>query len=438
MSKIRVFFIFILACTLLLCGCAGQDQTPPLLLPDGTQAQINENCLDLSALDPSFYSETAEFLYSLPDISRVILPKSLSAEEMALFCSSRQGIVYDGIFTIAGKELYLSDTDIDVIGMSPAEADCLIQILPAMPNIKNVNLGNDSAAYPLSWEKIAALQSACPTAEFSYDFTFYGKKFSLNDKLMDLNHIPMTDGGAAVCEVIACMPKLEYLDMDFCGVSNEDMAAIRDAFPNVKVVWRIWFGENYSVRTDVEKILASQPWHGGELTTENIQPIIYCADLKYLDIGHNPSLESVDFLRYLPNLEVAILAMCDIDDISSLSNCPKLEFLEIQTTSVADLSPLAELKNLRHLNIGYLHNLKDISPLYGLTELERLWIGCVTPIPDEQVKIMQEKAPDCIINTTAYDPHNEWRYGHPRYELLVQQFGYDTLDYSFYWLDPKY
>ena len=52
-------------------------------------------------------------------------------------------------------------------------------------------------------------------------------------------------------------------DRDYCGVSNEAMAQIRDENPNVEVVWRIWFGENYSVRTDVERILASKPTVGG-------------------------------------------------------------------------------------------------------------------------------------------------------------------------------
>lgn len=51
--------------------------------------------------------------------------------------------------------------------------------------------------------------------------------------------------------------------MDSCGVSDEEMAAIRDDFPDVNVVWRIWFGTGYSVRTDVEKILASQPQRAG-------------------------------------------------------------------------------------------------------------------------------------------------------------------------------
>ena len=63
---------------------------------------------------------------------------------------------------------------------------------------------------------------------------------------------------------------------------------------------------------------------------------------------------------------------------------------------------------------------------------------------------MQECAPDCVINTSTYDPTDGgWRFigtdtttgapiRAPRYDLLVEQFGYDINDYSFFWRDPKY
>jgi len=72
---------------------------------------------------------------------------------------------------------------------------------------------------------------------------------------------------------------------------------------------------------------------------------------------------------------------------------------------------------------------------------------------------MRGCAPDCEINTDAYDPcGGRWRVTgytelslqlyeetgwlqevlHPRYELLREQFGYLTEDYSFYWKDPLY
>ena len=73
-----------------------------------------------------------------------------------------------------------------------------------------------------------------------------------------------------------------------------------------------------------------------------------------------------------------------------------------------------------------------------MTELERLWIGRFTPIPEDQVREMQRRAPGCVIDLEATDPHAGWRYGNERYDLLVKQFGYDTQDYSFPWKDPLF
>ena len=246
------------------------------------------------------------------------------------------------------------------------------------------------------------------------------------------------DNGQLVRQVISCMPNLRYLDMDSCGVDDIHMAQIRDDFPSVKVVWRVWFGSNYTVRTDVTKILASIPSVGGNLLVSNTGALKYCTEVKYLDVGHNEELCDISFAAYMPDLEVAIFAMLNFTDLTPLMNCTKLEYLEIQTNKITDLSPLQNLTGLHHLNLGYNKDISDLSPLYGLTNLERLWIGKFTSIPEEQVEEMQRRVPNCVIDTEATDPHAGWRYGNERYDLLVQQFGYDTQDYAFPWKDPLF
>ena len=278
-----------------------------------------------------------------------------------------------------------------------------------------------------------------------------GKEFSTVDTTINLSHIPVEDGGAQVMQAMACMPNLVSVDMDSCGVSNEDMAAIRDTYPDVKVIWRVWFGDAYSVRTDVERILASQPSVGGMLTRDNTEALKYCTDVKYLDIGHNEELDDISFVAYMTKLEVAILAMDYWSDATPLANCTELEYLEMQTTLCTDLTPLSGLKNLRHLNVAYIPDLEDISPLYSLTGLERLWVGCYNHVPHEQIEQMRAAAPNCEVNDTVYDDPTggRWRYVdynpdayvfilHPRYIELREQFGYTKADFSFCWNDPLY
>ena len=215
------------------------------------------------------------------------------------------------------------------------------------------------------------------------------------------------------------------------------------------MVWRVWFGGSYSVRTDVEKILASKPSVGGMLYEGNCESLMYCTDCKYLDIGHNDDLGTIDFVAYMPKLEVAILAMASWTDCSPLANCKNLEYLEIQTNPLSDLTPLSGLTKLRHLNICNT-SVMDITPLYSLTGLERLWIGGWTGVPYEQIEEIQSLMPNCEVNWQAGDPtEGRWRIVgyheeaymyvyHPRYTLLLQQFGYTDKDYAFYWNDPLY
>ena len=398
---------------------------------------------DVASL-PRFHAlKAADFRGS--DCQAELTAWALEHPEVSVRCEVRLG---DGTLLPADtRELDLTE--------APTAENLLPLVL--LPELETVELGScaDAAESELDWDALAVAVAACPQAQFHYAFKLYGKSFDLQSTEMDLNHITMTDEGALVKKVALCMPELSLLDMDFCEVSDEAMADIRDSLPNTEVIWRIWFGNGrrggYSVRTNVTKILASNPDKAGELTPENTRSLQYCTKVKYLDLGHNDQLTDISFVRYMPDLEVAVLAMGGFNDLSPLADCPKLEYLEIQTSAASDLRPLAGLTNLRHLNIGYIFSLTDITPLYNLTELERLWIGAYDPVPREQIEEMQRRAPNCEIDYTTTDPTGgNWRYVgtdtqghgilHPRYALLHEQFEYGRAPYCYSYLsnDPLY
>lgn len=420
-------------------------------LPDGTAADNSVKELSLPGLDNGQAADLLPLLEYLPELKNVDLGMGsmLDGGEVSALVAAYPDITFEYGFTLLGQSVTLDEQALSLCGIGHSDAEELLAWLPAMKELKTVDLGDDSAG--LQWADIAAFQAANPNTVFEYAFTLYGKHFSLTDEEMNLSHVPVDDEGALAGQAAACMPQLRVLDMDSCGVSDEAMAEIRDALPDTEVIWRIWFGTGYSVRTNVERILASNPGRGGELTAENTVSLKYCTKVKYLDLGHNSHLSDISFVSYMPDLEALVVAMGNWSDVSPLANCPKLEYAEIQTSALNDLSPLAELKNLRHLNIAYCFALHDITPLYGLTELERLWIGCYTPIPQEQIEEMQRRAPNCSINTTTINPTEEgWRYlgyneyGYmdldPRYALLRQQFRYDEAPYcyAYYENDPLY
>lgn len=445
-NKLLICLAFVLCFCLALSGC-GKTAEPaemPLRFAEAPDMDIAE---DITELTIKLQPGETELLDRLTKLESADFSGSECLDEIYAWAQANPQVdVYYTVTLPDGTILDTGTKKLDLSKMTGTEVRAAADSLRCLPKLGSIDLGEERSS--LNWEDIGYLQQACPEANYRFKFTLYGKAFDLQNTQLNLSHIPVDDGGAAVKEVMAYMPKLTYVDMDSCGVSNEDMAAIRDAYPDVKVVWRIWFGDKklYSVRTDVERILASKSSVGGFVDQISGADLKYCTEVKYLDLGHNPTLTDISFVKYMPELEVAILAMDGWSDASPLASCPKLEYLEMQTTQCTDLSPLAELKNLRHLNVAGISSLTDISPLYELTELERLYIGSNNMVPWEQVEAMQKAAPNCEINTSVYDdPTGEkWRYNgngtwNYRYYVLRKQFGeYKDSAFSFHWNDPLY
>ena len=420
-------------------------------LPNGQSVDSDAESADLSWLTDDQVDETAQQLAFLPNL-RLLQLGTLDGVRLSL---GRLGTLneacpkadFDFSYAIGGEPVSSDSSSISLAGLKREDVPGAAVVLSTMKQLSFVDLGSaDDENNELTWTDVALLMSSCPYARFAYSFTLYGQPLDLDAQELDFRGVEVDDDAAALFEILPCMKRVTRLDMDSTGVGDERMAQLRDSFPDIEVIWRIWFGDLYSVRTDAERVLASKPSVGGMIYDPS--PLQYCTKMKYLDLGHNDDMTDLSFAANMPELEVLIIAMTGVTDISPLASCPKLEYLEINSTQIADLSPLENSAALRHLNIGCCPNITDITPLLGLTELERLWIGCETPVPAAQAAAMREAAPGCKVNTTTSDPHGEaWRftrydpeepkyYWVPRHELLRNQLGYNYQEYSFYWLDP--
>ena len=460
-------------------------------LPDGQTLASDAAAVNLSAMDPSLLPQAASLLQYLPGLQTVDLGlaqagNTISPDVLSSLAAACPNADIHYALSLLGQEVSLSDTEVDLSSMSADQVGEAAAVLRSMTNLQKIRLGGENGS--VGWDGVAAIHDAAPEAALDYAFSLWGVDANLADEYLSFSHIRMDDQGAAVRRILPYMTNLETLDMDTCDVSNENMAVIRDENPDVDVIWRIWFA-GYSVRTDVERILASSTLRGGTVTNEEAAKLQYCTKVKYLDLGHNNAITDISFARSMPDLEVLILAINDISDISPLADCHKLEYLEINSTNVTDLTPLSGLTSLRHLNIGRtvksdVNNgedmnrprVTDITPLYGLDGLERLWIGSLTApgIPAEQIaymkELLHELPPDPEddfvdnqrVNVIASDPsQGTWRfdehvdnskwafymqYGYfnydymPRYALLREQFQYDLGDaaYSLPQNDPLY
>jgi len=453
-SKRISLLIICLVCVCLLAGCGSSTDSESAPNPgkplsfEGSEEKIP---LDAASISFVIKAEELPLLDSLTELESADFTGSDCIEEIYNWAQAHPQV--DVKYSVTMPDGSVMDTSAKSLDLSEADGEELrlwAEKLMYLPNLKSIELGSEREG--LGWEDIHVLHDACPDTKLKFYFELYGKQFDLQNTQLNLRHQDVLDNGEALRQVIDLMPNLTYIDMDSCGVPNEEMAKLRDDYPHIKIVWRVWFGGEraYSARTDAEMILASKPSVGGFVDEVNGADLKYCTEVKYLDLGHNATMRDISFVQYMPKLEVLIIAMAKWKDATPLTYCKNLEYLEMQTTNCTDLSPLAELKNLRHLNICCIRGLEDISPLYELTELERLWLGSMNAVPAEQVEAMQKAAPNCEINTTVYDDPTSggWRYGYhpegyivaaPRYILLRLQFNdYKDSAFSFNWNDPLY
>ena len=344
-----------------------------------------------------------------------------------------------------GRTVKEDATHMSVPGLLSQDLEEFCRILDSMPNLNYVNLGNeDPEESSLTPEDVYYLIENYPQIKFDYVFNVFGREISLDDDYLDLNHLQMDDNGKKLEGVLKCLRSLSYLDMDFCGVDNSVMERIRSEYPEAEVEWRIWFGENYSVRTDCERILASNP-DLEVLSGNDLEVLKYCTKVKYLDIGHN-EITDVSFLAYMPELYACIISINPWVDLSPISACTKLDYLEINDSSCQDLSPLASCTSLKHLNLCNLGEVTGWDALLNLDSPERIRIGIYTKIDDESLAALKSAFPDCDINTEAADSDlSDWRWitdpiRQPRYDQLFDEMGYNHYSsaLSYYWNDPDY
>lgn len=334
-------------------------------------------------------------------------------------------------------DLPYDSTELDLSALTPENAEKAAAFLARMPMLERVSMTADDGTNQLDFSELKMLQDAAPAAVFDYRFDSFGKTVSTADEYVEYGVDPrayiFNEGMEQIREMMPCMTRLKSMYFQYCQIDYDVLAQFRDEYPDVDIVWRVDFGP-YSCRTDTERIFAN-----GSLNSDNVYNLRYCTKVKYIDMGHNPDVGNIDFTAFMPDLEIAIFADTAIRDVSPLANCPKLRYLEIFVTGVSDLSPLASCTELEHLNVSCCFSLRDLSPLFGLTKLKRMW-NTFTNVPKAQREELMALMPDCeFCFARITSTGNHWRFNadgsrNEYYEELAQIFGYDNWrDNISYW-----
>ena len=328
-------------------------------------------------------------------------------------------------------------TDAEVLDWSSlalSDLDRAIADIKHLPNLRTIELrGEDGMPY-LSLNDALRIHEAYPHLHIGYAVKLFGQ--TVTTDMESLEYLRVNIGDKGVEEIRALLPlmdKLTYLKLDACETSDAAMAQLRKDFPHIEIHWRVYAG-SYNVMTDNYKF-----WAGG-LSDWQCKSLVHLRGIKYLDVGHH-NLTNADFCANLKDLEVCILAIGPLKDISGLKNCTKLEYLELMCNGQLDdedMQVLTNMTELEHLNIGDLPKLTNLSFTDNMTKLKRLHCT-MNNIPQEEIDRFIALHPDCEVNFSKYtDPiENGWRYNpgyvgtlDARYQLLRWQIGYIGPDES--------
>ena len=363
----------------------------------------------------------------LPEISSIQLKNSeLDMEQINNLKDTYPEIMVTYTVEILGKEYDESTTELDLSAMISEEVPEVCKKLPMLPCLSTVELSEQDDISHISKEDVQVLMSTIPQAVFHYSFDFYGEIISTTAEEVYIKNKRIGDEGEdEVRLALDLMQNCRRFVLDSCQVSNEVMSKIREDYKEkTKIVWRVSFGGG-SALTDVEVIRSTY-----DLVDDNSKDLIYCEDVRFIDLGHNEYLDAIPFVAGMPNLEFAIISGAPIKDLTPFENCKKLRILEIAYCSyIDDVSPLASCKDLEMLNISFTH-VTDLTPLdnIGLTHL-----CAVSPsarIPIEEQQRFNNLHPDCWAQYVGDQPYGPgWRYARDNkplewYESVCDIFGY--------------
>ena len=342
--------------------------------------------------------ELTQKLTYLPRAASVSLPEThLSPEALAALSETFPNIRFDYTVSFLDQIIPGSTDSLDLSGLSPDQLSEAQELLKKLPSLANVELMDAEGKSQLSMTDVKLLMDAAPNASFHYTFHLFGKSVSTADTRVEYAGTQIGDTGVEqVRQALDILPDCTYFLMDQCGISNEVMDQLNRDYPNTQVVWRIHYGNGYSSLTDSTVVRCV-----GDLDNANSKNLKYMTEVVYLDAGHCYVLSDLSFVSYMPNLKVAIFSDCSVSDLTPFTSCKKLEYVEfVNCNFLKELTPMAECESLKGINLSWNFNIKDLDPLYGLENLERLYCGR-HGFTQEEIDEAKAALPDCWVTASA-------------------------------------
>lgn len=296
----------------------------------------------------------------------------------------------------------------------------LLEKLPFLPELYRVSFTGGAVSYEMQ----DALTAAFPALSFRWDVELLGRTASSAAKELSFAGSSLSERDVhTLCENLFRFPSLERIDLTGCGLTPEQIKAVRSASGAVTVYELELFGK--TVSTDALELDFSGIRMGlsGAAVIEEalgefplLEKVVMCdcgisnEDMAALNDRHENvrfvwrvyfsgfSLRTDDtnfiaarvrndfpiysndleVLKYCPDLQALDLGHKNITHLNFLRYVPHLKYLIIVENDVNDITPIGELQELTYLEMFWT-KCEDISPLQNckaLTDLNISYIYC--------------------------------------------------------------
>ena len=380
-----------------------------------------EETIDLSGAGVTDTAELEHSLRYLPNARLVSCPDGeISIEAKKRLREEYPNVVFD-IPALADVYGMTVRDDVASLDLRDAAVDAdLASKLEVFTDLESVDLhGVD-----LSSAEQDALSARFPKVRFLWEVDIKGEKYDSATDDLDLSGTY----GLTPDDVREIIPKfhvLKRLDLSDCGMDNETLAALRDEFPDTKIVWTLYMGK-WSLKTDaVAFSVLIYNYNYTRLRNEDIEVLKYCTDLQALDLGHQALTDITAIAEYCPELRILILADNSLRDIEPVRKLKHLHYIELFVNPyLNDISPLEDCKELVDVNVSHLYTIHDIHGLLDLPILERLWIEH-TATSQADIQLLRDTYPNAEVIDQGYGSVDQGWRTHPRYFAMINMY-FDT------------
>lgn len=347
--------------------------------------------------------------------------KSVTIENGALPADTLRSLksLYPGIaftWNVPAGEVLLpaAVTELPYEGKMPA-LSALEAVLDLLPELKTVALTvNDAPAADM-----VSFRAAHPELEVTWTVLLFDQEYPNDTAELDLHGQRFSPEQVGELEaVLPYFPALTKIDMSDCGLSDEEMDALNTRWPDIEIVWTLYF-KNYALRTDATYFIPSSTENLGGLPLVNgdLDILRYCPHMQGLDLGHQ-YFDDLSFLYYTPHVKYLILVECPISDITPIGSLKELKYAELFDTFITDLSPLVNCTSLTSVNLSYLDARHDTvwETLSQMPWLKRLWY-CNIPLSGSEIRQLEANG-TYVFNIPGGEPTGgTWRYDDAYYEM---------------------